>query len=378
MPSRPFSDPGRCDTPSVAQGSARRPPPAPSWTIRTRPTRSVTNSRPSGARSIAHGATSPLATSWTFWTTAGPIRGDGFGAPLVAADALVGIGIVVTRVDGVAPTDVGGVHDITARATASRIARRIAPGSRVTRPSDAGRAPLRELGRRHRRRDEVTLRRHESDLDQAIPRDLILDADSRRGDPSFAGRAHHRVDILERPMVAADLPDETPTDLHDVGRQRLEDVRIVFGRIVDRHADVLVAQELERGDRRLWITRERASGGLHDQKVRSAGDLERQLHEPPEVLVVQVLHGQVDRDRERRAVAAPDVRLEQRLAQHPERQAADESGGLGFGNEFRRRHDPAVGMAPADERLDAGEPARKDLDDRLVVEEQLVLGDRTL
>src|SRR5207248_8201689 len=100
-----------------------------------------------------------------------------------------------------------------------------------------------------------------------------------------AGRAHHRVDILERPMVAADLPDETATDLHDVGRQRLEDVRIVFGRIVDRHADVLVAQELERRDRRLWITRERASGGLHDQKVRSAGDLERQLHEPPEVLV---------------------------------------------------------------------------------------------
>src|SRR2546423_2538077 len=64
--------------------------------MRTRPTRSVTKSRPSGARSTAHGARSPDATSCTFSTTAGPIRGDGVGVGLADAGAgVVGIGIVV-------------------------------------------------------------------------------------------------------------------------------------------------------------------------------------------------------------------------------------------------------------------------------------------
>ena len=53
-----------------AHRSARSPPPGPSCTMRTRPARSVTKSRPSGARSTAHGARSPDATSCTFSTTA--------------------------------------------------------------------------------------------------------------------------------------------------------------------------------------------------------------------------------------------------------------------------------------------------------------------
>src|SRR2546423_2613359 len=64
--------------------------------MRTRPGRSVRKSRPSGARSTAHGALSPDATSWTFSTTAGPTRGDGVGVGLADAGAgVVGIGIVV-------------------------------------------------------------------------------------------------------------------------------------------------------------------------------------------------------------------------------------------------------------------------------------------
>src|SRR2546423_9415476 len=120
MPSRPFSDPARCDTPSVAHASGRRPPPAPSCTTLTRPTRSVTNRRPSGARSIAHGATRPPAISCTFCTTAGPARGDGVGVALATADALVGVGIVVTLADEDAPTEAGAAHGMTPRARVTR------------------------------------------------------------------------------------------------------------------------------------------------------------------------------------------------------------------------------------------------------------------
>src|SRR5438105_10400337 len=96
MPSRPLSPSMLVLAVTVAHGSARSPPPGPSCTMRTRPGRSVTKSRPSGAISTAQGARKPAATSCTFSTTAGPTRGDGLGVGLaLGGDAVVGIGIVV-------------------------------------------------------------------------------------------------------------------------------------------------------------------------------------------------------------------------------------------------------------------------------------------
>src|SRR2546423_11894890 len=113
--------------------------------MRTRPGRSVTKSRPSGARSTAHGALSPDATSWTFSTTAAPMRGDGVGVGLADAGAgVVGIGIVV--VFGEELADGGATHEErTSTKSAIPAARRVArrsesltsrgcPGDPVTRP----------------------------------------------------------------------------------------------------------------------------------------------------------------------------------------------------------------------------------------------------
>src|SRR5947209_6679344 len=97
MPSSPLSPSMLVLAGTVAHESGCSPPPGPSWTMRTRPGRSVTKSLPSGARSTAHGARSPDATSCTFWTTAGPILGEAVG---VGGGAVVGIGIVVTLDDG--------------------------------------------------------------------------------------------------------------------------------------------------------------------------------------------------------------------------------------------------------------------------------------
>src|SRR2546430_4475933 len=82
--------------------------------MRTRPGRSVTKSLPSSARSTAHGARSPDATSCTFSTTAGPIRGEGVGVGLAdAGGAVVGMGIVV--VFGEELADGGEAHEMRKR-----------------------------------------------------------------------------------------------------------------------------------------------------------------------------------------------------------------------------------------------------------------------
>jgi hypothetical protein len=84
----------------------------------------VRKRRPSGARSTAHGASSPDATSCTFSTTAAPILGEGVGVGLAdGGGAVVGIGIVVL---GEELTDAGvPTHETSKnamRVTAPRVA----------------------------------------------------------------------------------------------------------------------------------------------------------------------------------------------------------------------------------------------------------------
>src|SRR5947209_7218432 len=143
MPSSPLSPSMLVLAGTVAHESGCSPPPGPSWTMRTRPGRSVTKSLPSGARSTAHGARSPDAT-----------RGRAKRTPAL----------------------------LTLRPRDSTLARN-APGSH------ARRSPSTELRRRHRRRDEVALRTRESELDDAVPRRLVFDADGDRLDAAAARRA---------------------------------------------------------------------------------------------------------------------------------------------------------------------------------------------
>src|SRR5438105_13976733 len=149
MPSRPLSPSMLVLAVTVAHGSGRSPPPGPSCTRRTRPGRSVTKSLPSGARSTAHGARSPDATSCTFSTTAGPILGDAVAVGLeVGGEAVVGIGIVVTRGDG--GDAAGDAHDarrtpMSRRAAAGPVQGAGAP-ERVARSGPRARLPVRCAG----------------------------------------------------------------------------------------------------------------------------------------------------------------------------------------------------------------------------------------
>ena len=97
-------------------------------------------------------------------------------------------------------------------------------------------------------------------------------------------------------------------------------------------------------------------------------------------LSVVKLHGRnVDADLERRIERAPPAqRLRGGAAKHPVADLDDEPGLLGDRDEFARRHVAEFGMAPARQRLGLDDAAGADLDDRLIVELDLVVGERSV
>ena len=89
------------------------------------------------------------------------------------------------------------------------------------------------------------------------------------------------------------------------------------------------------------------------------------------------VHGHVER-RLHRELALQLDRVAARLAEHPAADRDDQPGLLGERDELERLHDAAVGVDPADQRFDAGDPARVQLDHRLVVQDELVVLERAL
>ena len=75
-------------------------------------------------------------------------------------------------------------------------------------------------------------------------------------------------------------------------------------------------------------------------------------------------------------VLLPVVTVGARLLEHPVAQLDDLPRLLGERDEHRRGDRPASGMRPAQQRLDAGDPAVGGVDDRLIFEMQLAAADR--
>jgi hypothetical protein len=81
----------------------------------------------------------------------------------------------------------------------------------------------------------------------------------------------------------------------------------------------------------------------------------------------------VDRQRRRvRELVLPASGLEAGLQQHPVADGPDQALLLGQGDERRRGRQALDRVVPAGQRLDPGDAARHQLDDRLVVQHQLV------
>ena len=77
-----------------------------------------------------------------------------------------------------------------------------------------------------------------------------------------------------------------------------------------------------------------------------------------------------------RGVGGPARELAAGLAQHPAPERDDQPALLGDGHERARQHDALAGVAPAHERLDGHDAALVEVDERLVVELELVALER--
>ena len=76
------------------------------------------------------------------------------------------------------------------------------------------------------------------------------------------------------------------------------------------------------------------------------------------------------------STAAPALRLSGGAAKHPIADLDDEPRLFRDRDEFARRHVAVFGMAPAGERFGLDDAARADLNDRLIMELDLVIGER--
>ena len=92
--------------------------------------------------------------------------------------------------------------------------------------------------------------------------------------------------------------------------------------------------------------------------------------------VEQVLHGEVDGDVQVEPVGAPGRELRERGLQHVQGQRPHQRGVLGVREERAGSAQAVDGVLPAHERLDAGDASGREVDLRLVVQDELVALER--
>src|SRR5829696_2445614 len=176
----------------------------------------------------------------------------------------------------------------------------------------------------------------------------------------------------------ADPVDERLVDLEDVDREaaQVAERRVAGAEVVDgqQHPEPLELPQPHA--HRLDVADQDALGDLDGELARrQPRGLERVDHLGDQALLLELAAGQVDVDRQRRRVrelALPAAGLEAGLEQHPVADRPDQPLLLGQGDERRRRQQPLDRVVPADQGLDPGDAARDQLEDRLVVQHQLV------
>ena len=166
--------------------------------------------------------------------------------------------------------------------------------------------------------------------------------------------ALHRelLDVAERGIAGAKIVDR------DRNAEAVELAQIVCDRVYVLHHDIFGQFQLEAA---------RIEAGLR----KDARDLQRH------VLLAKLDRRHVDGDPERReAVALPDARVRAGLAQHPFVDRNDEAVFLGLRQEGPRADDTDAWTVPAQKRLDTDDRIGGDVELRLVVENEFLVGER--
>ena len=239
-----------------------------------------------------------------------------------------------------------------------------------------------ELAGTHRAREMVALAELAAEVEQALDLARLLDA---LGDDPQPERLAERDDRMgERPLVGAPVGrhDEVPGDLQDVDREpaQVAERRVAGPEVVDRDPDAAVAERLELGDRRLGVLEHRRSRSARGRAVTAAG---RSRSRTPRSRSMNSGRWTWSGDRLTltkksgcRSPAASQAATWRVASSRTQRPSARIMPFSSASRDELVGPDQAAGrVAPADERLDAGGSPGRQLDDRLVVDDQLAAAD---
>ncbi len=150
--------------------------------------------------------------------------------------------------------------------------------------------------------------------------------------------------------------------------------RIAGTEIVHRDANAELLEAMQRRQRLLAVLHEEALGDLELEAVRrEAGLGQDRFHHLVEVGRRNLHRRKIDRDLQWRR---PFRGAPASLGQRPGAERQDEAAVLGHRDEHGRRHHAPDRMAPAGERLEAGHHIAPQVDDRLIVQLELLALDR--
>jgi hypothetical protein len=173
----------------------------------------------------------------------------------------------------------------------------------------------------------------------------------------------------------ANARDERAIDLEGVDREALQEPErgVTRPEVVDRDAHAEPAQLAEKPGGRAHVLHDRGLGHLHLQRRSADGVVAQQaVDEPGKRTAFELTRRDVDAHPHRwNPRLGPAADLGDRALEHPRSDRVDRAGLLGDGDEAIRHHLAVFGMIPADQRLDAGDPPRRDVVHRLIVQLEL-------
>ena len=187
--------------------------------------------------------------------------------------------------------------------------------------------------------------------------------------------ADDRADECFRFRTLPEAGHEAAVDLELMDRQRAQvrEARIAGSEVVERDTYPRFVERGECGDCVLGIGDQEALGDL--ERERASGNRREKLGEPGhEVRLRELASRHVDGDREVGVVMQPA----QRVLEHAPAQRDDQSRVLGERDEVAGRDEPELGMVPAHERFERHRRPGANVDDRLVVDDQLVAFQRSV
>ena len=156
--------------------------------------------------------------------------------------------------------------------------------------------------------------------------------------------------------------------------------RIPGSEIVDREAHPELLQAHEALEIRVGVVHDRALGELDDEIARLEPGLVQRLSDIAlQLAVLQVASGDVHREPQPVPPGdrgAPGAEFPAGLAQHPAPELDDLPAFLRHLDEARGHQHARLRMPPANQGLDPEEAARAEVDDRLILDEELLVGER--